>query len=484
MFLRSVIYKKMLNFRDVQNALNDNHLVDYIKHTCEHTPEISSCMTHYKINNDKYVTRILAKYSDFIEPSAVVEDTLNSIKVSLDACIRGEHVSVLTNGKFAESDAQIYPFLIKDTTLSMKANGIGMVNNKSTITLKAQLGFACNALGVTRGYVIGKDETCAMVDVENDDFHILEKCKTAASWATHVRKNHADMEMDPPSQAELYPNMRCDTDDPAIKRIKKDLAVKNKEITLVRNLNTTHRSLALSHGISTWDDPRLNSNILQIKSKGTSKIVDTILTANRKMDEVVDASRIPKKCNPGDVFVDIETLGNMHPELSDMPFMIGLGYGENSFECIVADVVSLAEERVVLAKFLARLEALGAKRILHWAPYEVKIFTKMEKRHNLSIIAKYEWIDMCAQLERSNYCPKHAFSYSLKSIAPAMHKNGMINTIWDSDCTDGLTAMFNAYNAYKSGNTAVLDDIQEYNRVDVVTTMEIWRYLVSIGIVM
>ena len=475
----------MLTFQDVQNALNNNHLVDYLKHTHECAPEISTCMSHYKVKNDKYVTRILSKYATSIERNGGgVEDTFNDVRVSVDALVCGDNVSTLTNGKFTEVGTHKYPFLIKDTSLMMKANGIELVNNKSTMSLKAQLGFACNALGVQHGFVIGKDETCAMVDVEHADFHILDKCKTSASWAKHVRKNHGNMNIDPPSQVELYPNMRCDTDNSQIKRIKKELALKNKEITLVRNLNTTHRQLALNHGITKWDDPRLTSSLLRIRSKHTANIVDTILNANRKTDEIVDLSCIPKSCNPGDIFVDIETLGNMHTDLSDMPFMIGLGYDENTFECIVADRVTFAEERAVLTKFLARLEALDAKRILHWAPYEVKIFTKMEQRHGLTIIAKYEWIDMCALLEHSNYCPKHAFSYSLKSIAPAMHQNGMINTIWGSDCTDGLTAMFNAYNAYKTNNHVVLDDIQEYNRVDVVTTMEIWRYLVSIGIVM
>ena len=472
----------MLPFSAIRHALREDHLVDYIEQlhgapTASPTPYYSHCQAE----SEAHTLALRARYA-LGEISPLLQDAGRRLQVHVDAVVGADTVRELTGGECSLPDGS-YPILIRNTRLQLLADGVTLSNAKTTVAVKAQLAVACAALAVTTGLVLGKADAWALVDISGPDRASVAVADRAAEWAHAVRASHGEMSMDPPSRPELYPNMRVDTDNPLARKIKNDLAVKNAEITMVRGLSTAHRARALQQGIVSWRDPRLNARVLQLRSKPAVRVVDAILVANRAADPNVDRAKVASSCEPGDVFIDIETLGAMHAELPDMVFMIGIGYADNQFECFVANEATFEEERRVVDALLLRLTELGAKRLMHWAPYEVKVFRKLEERHGISIIQTRHWVDMCAALEASGYCPKHAFSYSLKSIAPAMHRLGMIDTIWDSQCTDGLTAMFNAFTAYRTGELAVLRDIEQYNRVDVLTTLEIWRYLHSIGLI-
>ena len=65
-----------------------------------------------------------------------------------------------------------------------------------------------------------------------------------------------------------------------------------------------------------------------------------------------------------------------------------------------------------------------------------------------------------------------------------MHNNGLIDTCWDknSSCTNGLQAMFLAYNLYKNNdyvdeNNNIMKEIIRYNIIDCQVMWEMLTYL-------
>ena len=65
-----------------------------------------------------------------------------------------------------------------------------------------------------------------------------------------------------------------------------------------------------------------------------------------------------------------------------------------------------------------------------------------------------------------------------------MYKNKLINTCWDSSsiCSNGLEAMFLAYNLYKNNdfidcNDNIMKEIIKYNIIDCKVMWEILSYL-------
>ena len=80
---------------------------------------------------------------------------------------------------------------------------------------------------------------------------------------------------------------------------------------------------------------------------------------------------------------------------------------------------------------------------------------------------------------------KDSFNFGLKSIAKAMYKNQMIDTVWKDGPVDGLGAMVGAWwcnNKIKNSSEALSDielmqQIASYNEVDCKVMMEIVTYL-------
>ena len=62
-----------------------------------------------------------------------------------------------------------------------------------------------------------------------------------------------------------------------------------------------------------------------------------------------------------------------------------------------------------------------------------------------------------------------------------MFNEGMIDIIWESECTNGEDAMWQGYKAILMRRGDVMKDIIAYNRVDVVSMMQIWQYTSAIG---
>lgn len=471
----------MLPFEKTTNALRHDHLADYLEEfvVSEASAKPSAYVEHIRSECANHRRQVLAAHSA-APKNVFVSNQEHGISVVIDMTLPSIVINDALQFSLLLDDDTMYPVVVTNSRLYKKKNKQTLLNKETTIVHKAKLAFACDALDISYGFIIGRDFEWGVFDWHGEDAKIGESTAAAAAWAHTYSRDKLEMCIDPPSRPELYPNMCVQSND-SVQSAKKRLAFCNEEITLIRNLGVEQREHARKQGITRWSDPRLSAETAGLDpKKERGAIVDAILEANRGSAPEVDTATIPTQCADGDLFVDIET-SSMYPPNKDFVFMIGYGWKNDQFKILTVKEPTLEEERRIVEEFVQDASRMGISRILHWAPHELKVFRQVEERHTaLNIVEHFVWIDMCQALQAMRWCPKGAMSFSLKSFAPAMHKLKMIDTIWSSECQDGLSAMFDAYLAYNTSAHDVIKDIEDYNRVDVVSTMQIWRYLDSV----
>jgi hypothetical protein len=122
---------------------------------------------------------------------------------------------------------------------------------------------------------------------------------------------------------------------------------------------------------------------------------------------------------------------------------------------------------------------------IHWTSAEITFYNKFLYKHPFNInLNKFKSFDLYKLFLDNNIVIKGAFNFSLKNVANAMYKNGLIKTCWDknSSCTNGLQAMFLAYNLYKNNdyvddNNNIMKEIIRYNIIDCKVMWEMLSFL-------
>jgi predicted RecB family nuclease len=407
---------------------------------------------------------------------------------------------------------------IKWSTIKLKSSCDYIVNEISMKPYKAQIWIYTDAVNKiqsnksTRGFVIGKSyirdrSVNKIMTTENftDPFEKLgiidfatvteqeniEKTVEAVEWLKEVKTN-SSLCVDPPNDPRLYPNMK-NTFDSEFHSVKKDLANKNKEITMLYSVGKRSRDLALARGISKYDDPRINSEILGINQKSKlASLIDAIIDVNRlENEEIITWSNISNygkwKTSPVKCYVDIETIGktvyNLNIERPNFIFMIGLGVQIGSkweFNVFTAKTIDASEEERIIKEFEERISEIEQTYscseipIFHWSNYE-----NINLKPYVNISDKFEFFDMCKWFKDDEICVKGAFDFKLKSITRALYKAGLTPVNWDDSVSGGLDAMNQAYIYYKSDllDSKILKDIEYYNEIDCRSMAEIHSVL-------
>jgi len=404
---------------------------------------------------------------------------------------------------------------IKWSSLKLKAGSDNLQNEISVKPYKAQIWIYTDALNkiqlvpATRGFVIGKSyyrektvnkvpivetfldpfERLGLIDWETSiEEQNIEKTNEAIEWIQEVRTNR-DLQVDPPNDPRLYPNMK-NTSDGEFHQIKKQLAEKNKEITMIYSVGKRSRDLALESGICRWDDPRINSNILGFNpSCKLSGTINSILEINKPdNEEIISFSQLSNfgnwKNSKVACYVDIETIGktvySLNIPRSNFIFMIGLGVvidGKWTYYVYTTKSLDLKEEQRILQEFnlkmkeIAELDQVNKIPVFHWSNYE-----NTNLKPYVNIPEQFEFYDMCKWFKDDEICVKGAFDFKLKSINRALHSLGLTSTIWNDSVSNGMDAMNQAYNYYMLGGTnKVIQDIEHYNEIDCKSMAEIHR---------
>lgn len=442
-----------------------------------------------------------------------------------DLIIRSDYASKLFSSysdypsyqsKSKEPIYEVYD--IKWSALKLRAGSDHLQNDISVKPYKAQIWIYTDALNkiqsvpATRGFIIGKSytrervknkvpivefysdpfEKLGLIDYEHEvEKENIEKTNEAIEWLNEIHTNKR-LKIDPPNDPRLYPNMK-NAFDSEYSKVKKSLAEKNKEITMLYSVGKRSRDLALDIGIKRWDDPRINSSVLGFnQSSKLARLIDGIIDINRLDNkELISYSQLTNFGNwkraKVACYVDIETIGktvyNLDMEKTNFIFMIGIGVvidGVWEFNVYTAKSLDVSEEQRIINEFNIRIEQIykvaesyGQVEIpvFHWSDYE-----NTNLKPYIQIPDSFKFYDMCKWVKDDEIFIKGAFNFKLKSITRALHNLGMSNVVWEDSVSEGLDAMHQAYMYYKFGGIEkVITDIEAYNQVDCKSMSEIHR---------
>jgi hypothetical protein len=426
---------------------------------------------------------------------------------------------------------------IKWSNLKINYDSDHLTDDLSVKPYKAQLWIYTEALNkmqktifnnkciATKGFLIGKSywsekvinkksmsnlyshpfQELAIVDFENSNEDTnIEKTKLAIKWIKDI-KNNKNLCLDPPNDPRLYPNMK-NTQDNEFHSIKKQLAEKNKDLTLLYSVSKSARDLALENNIYTYDDPRLSSTILGFSPESKrAKLLDGILDINFKKNDIISFDKLTNYGNWQNAsikcYVDIETINSSLYKLSfnkpNYIFMIGLGIVINNkwtFHVFTVNDLTLDEEFRILFEFENKINELYTLNnissvclleqssnsnlaraeipIFNWSNYEN---TNLKPYINIS--PKFIFYDMCKWFQTDEIFIKGAYDFKLKSVVNALHKLGQTDICWDnstqlndsSSIYNGLDAMHMAVKHYTSNyksNNDLIKNIEYYNEID------------------
>lgn len=524
------------NFICEQGQKFEEEVVKYINANCIQVVKVSNY-----INKESLLkTKNLMKNGVPVIYSAPVYNYKNKTQGIVDLLVRSDYLHYIVENNPLKDDEISIPSIklgtnyhyvvvdIKYSTIPLCADKIHILNSKNYPYYKSQCLIYTEAVGLIQGFtaphafILGRKWRCknivnsnfrnrlGKIDYDVFDYKYKDLTKNAINWVRDVIKHGNTWSINPPSRKELYPNMCVDS---GIWNDKKNkIATEINEITKIWNVGTKHRDIALQNGISNWKDIRCNAKTLGIESS-RKNIINNIISINQQDNDKIRPKII--QCNIGDwknindtsyneIYVDFETFSDIFGDFSKLPeqiptnmiFMIGVGWVENekwNYKTFICNETTPDEELRIMNDFTKLIYSINKTKIYYWSA-ELSIWkTACERQLNRQnkqstqytlLYNSYNniiWVDLLKLFKLEPIVIKNCFNFGLKNIAKVMKQHNMISLEIESDCTDGMTAMFNAWNCYKKEkdpiNTDVMKDIIKYNQFDVRVLWEIISYL-------
>ncbi|MEO8681288.1 MAG: hypothetical protein ABI665_19720 [Vicinamibacterales bacterium] len=212
-------------------------------------------------------------------------------------------------------------------------------------------------------------------------------------------------------------------------------------------------------------------------------------------------------------YVDFETVSDLDDDFARFPeasgqaliFMIGCGSLTQSntgpkwtHRVFTALNLSVTEEKRIIEDWLSHLRTecearqctLENARLFHWSPAEtsslIDAYNSAHVRQGSPAWPELPWFDLLNGLVKEQpMTVRGAFGFGLKSIAKAMHANGLIESVWRDGPADGLGAMVGAWwchrEALRQGTTmpaiGLMKEIDSYNEIDCKVMAEVLAFL-------
>lgn len=515
----SIVYDKL------KEIAKNNYTIESIN-TCGDMNDVRS-----KENFNKTVI-MMNKGIDIIY-QGVIHDYTKSLYGSPDLLIRSDKFNEIFKTSFPLSiykeNTKKYYYLvvdIKHSTLHLNSNNTFLQNMNSIPAYKGQILIYNMILNEVQkyqsryGFILGKKniytknnitytnnnfmENIAMIDYMDYDNNYTIKVDNAIEWIKRMRIEGVNWKLYPiPSVSELYPNMKNDKDG-IYRKIKIDIADKIYEITNIWWCGYKYREKAHSKNIYSWKDKRLTAASMDFKTNSNiAKTIDYILDINRnrrnniRVDDLIKNNNWRKNDMFLEIYIDFETLnGNIgQVDIGDINngfiFMAGIGWEDNNefkFKSFILDKKTDIDEYNMISNMWDFIEnkkkELNKKevKLIHYTNAEINFYKIFKNKHNNVVdINNFNRLDLHKVFLDNNVIIKGALNFSLKTIAKAMNKHKMIDTIWDSDM-NGLNAMMLAYNIYNTDSVIdkdndIMKNIMKYNMIDCKVMWEILLYL-------
>lgn len=455
-----------------------------------------------------------------------------------DLIVRSDWINKITSCNTLNSEEEKIPSIIlekdyhyrvidvKFSKLHFNSDNVTLRNNTNVKPFKTQIALYNLALGEMQGYIpdqsyiLGngwilnkivkkKSQTLSnsdpfdkfgTIDYRSKDKDYIDKSLNAIEWLKELNSSN-NFTHDPPNDSRIYPNM-CNTYDGIYSKVKKQIANKYNDITLLPQCGVNNREFAFNKNIFSFKDENCNSENLNINGKKTKKLVDEIIEFNKQSEKKININKIDgnflewRDRQYLNLYVDFETIGNLlltSNEKSNIPidgdfvFMIGLGWqlpndDKWNFECFYCDNISVDEESKMMDKFNNKIIELETRHgivnnVYHWSSAEITHYNNLKTRNTLPDL---NWFDLMKFFKYNNILILGALNFSLKTVANKMFEYNMIETTWeDSECGSGQDAMFKAWKMYVNNNKnkETFSDIIKYNEIDCKTMFEMLNYL-------
>ncbi len=534
---KSPLFDKGLEFENkINNYLKQKFGINFIE---INTQGKFGCTRE---NFNKTIDAMMNGYP--IISQGVVFNDFNKTFGTFDLIIRSDYINTIITRPVLDDDLTTlkapklngnYHYIVIDikwTTMTLCANGYTIRNEGRFPSYKGQLAIYNCAMGNIQGYIPSKAYIMAKawkIDKKNDyregynsfdllgeidysdfDYKYINNTIDALGWIRDVRRYGDSWDLYNPTISEMYPNCSNKLDSPWTKE-KQKVADKIGELTNVWYVNIKHRQNSHANGVMSWKDPKCNSQIMGLSKGDRGRIIDEILNINRHETDMIRPMNIKNNTSywqipgPTDFFIDFETINccfnnpqfdikNSKTE-SDMVFMIGIGHEENNefvYKVFYTNDLSFQEEEKMFDNFaryiVEKIKQLDPQleyvpRLFHWGFAEQSNVNHVNRRHLNKYIKLFEycqWVDMYNIFTNEPIVIRGALDFKLKHIGKAMHKHGLVNTLWDDNGpSDGLGAMLGAVECYASGkiNSPEFQLIIDYNKIDCKILWEILCYL-------
>ncbi len=501
-----------------------NELKTLYKSNCV---QIGYSRDDYNIHNANLTREHINKGTPIIIQGILIDEESKTCGMA-DLIIRSDFINKIFNKQqltSREINTKQYRVIdIKWTTLNLCANGELLRNSGRMPAYKGQLAIYNKILGKyqnyepDKAYIMGhswkytqKNKTYSghscfdrlgHIDYKDYDEKYINETQNAINWIKLVRTEGYKWCINNPSNDNLYPNMSNTYDTPWHK-IKSELANKNKDLTRLWMVGSTKRYNGFKNNVHKYTDKNCTSGKLGIKTGKISKIINKVIKINKEYNKhkIILSNKkdikifvnVPSNCFR--FYVDFETLNTCfmyEPDLynnehkSNVIFMIGCGYTDENnkwiYKSFIMNEINDEEEIRVICEWVKYMEDIANHKYLyiyHWSHAEVSSIKIASDRHKLNHVCdNIVWQDLYDLFVDNPITIKGATSFRLKDIAKNMYVNGLIKTTWkDNSISDGLTAMLESANYYKTDinkrNLKIMQDIESYNKIDCKVLYEI-----------
>ena len=459
-----------------------------------------------------------------------------------DLIVRSDYVSRLIQEGFPTgfldsihdrcslSDSYHYVVIdIKFSTLPLNSTGNFLLNQGSFSAYKAQIWMYNQAIGHIQkyvpkyGFVLGRrwnytqrgekfsNFSClsrlGAIDFKGYDSRIITKARKAVRWSRDVKQNGFKWKTNPPSRIELYPNMCRDSG--KWNKYKRNLSQQLGEITSVWMCGPKNRKIAFENGYKDWRNPRVTSDDLGIRGN-RGEIIDKMLSINRQRRDkvlplIVNESTFAWKSHDNEVFVDFETFSDVFSDFDSLPlqkpsnliYHIGVGWfdaGNNwKYRYFICHRPDSSEEFRIMKEFSDFLVEKGNPYIYYWHAEKHFWKTACEKQFDRSSLSdeqrdeivmwglNHQLKDLRKLFVDEKVVVQGCFGFGLKEIARCLKSHNLISTRLESECSNGRTAMIQAWRAYtrfeRPWKSGVMKDVTQYNEYDCRLLGDILTYL-------
>lgn len=464
-------------------------------------------------------------------------------------------------------DSKWYVIDVKSSTINLINGGEDISSKLLYNVYKSQVYIYTQALNnllqeynfsnnVSHGFILGKKykyilnkttivkkpfESLGLIDFNKDGLNGLcweDIISKSIEWIRDLRANWRSIKLNPINRDEIYPNM-TNPYDKNYHAIKKQIAIFNKEITLLWYCGIPNRNLAWAKGIKKYDDPELNASVLGFANTNKELIIDSMLKLLHSNSTYI----LDKKNNfmewqnksEFEFYIDFETFctdsiydafgSNFESSMlsNQVIYMIGVSWvnleKKLSHKCFIidytnsnqleiefkknkqfdnvtySDCIKCTNELDLINQFynwfisfkpdMMNLENYRKNtRLYHWSGAEPIIFNKKISEYGLDINKfNLNWFDLLKVFKHDKYpiIIKECFNFGLKEVVKKLNSHGEINLSW-SDLDDGLLSSFIArdiYNNTDSESNQNMYFIIEYNYIDCKALFELLNWMRS-----